>query len=566
MSLTSAMLTGYTGIQGNSVGVDVVGDNLANLNTTAFKGQRTLFETLLYRTISEGEGPSATSGGTLPRQTGTGMTVSAIQRNFRQGGFESTGFASDLAVEGDGYFILEESDGRQVFTRDGAFHLDASQTLVSNNGQAVQGFGVDEAGAIVPGTLQSLVIPLGTASLAIPTSQVIMDGRLDPATTIAAAGAVVASQPLITAQGGAPATEATALTDLVNTQGFPLFSTGDELAINGSKGGIAITESTFVVGTTGSTVGDLASHLEAVLGINTDPATGGAPGVTVSAGPNPPAGTLVVTSNAGEINAVQLDESSITNRTGLITAPFDFTATRAAVGGGVTTSFGVYDSLGNPIDVRLRAVLESKSPTGTTWRFFAESTGDSDLSPVLGTGTITFDPNGQFVGAAGTDLSIDRAGAGSASPLTFTMDLSGLNGLASAGGNSELIMASQDGAPAGILTNYSIDRDGIITGVYSNQQEEVFGQIALATFTNDEGLVAESENIFLPGVNSGDPAIVAPRTGTAGAVLAGALEQSNVEIAREFIGLITYSTGISAASRVVRTADDLLRELLLLAR
>ena len=90
--------------------------------------------------------------------------------------------------------------------------------------------------------------------------------------------------------------------------------------------------------------------------------------------------------------------------------------------------------------------------------------------------------------------------------------------------------------------------------------------MALATFINDEGLVAQNKNIFLPGPDSGDPVVGAPRTGTAGAVIAGALEQSNVEIAREFIGLITASTGISAASRVVRTADDLLQQLLLLAR
>jgi flagellar hook protein FlgE len=565
MALTDAMLTGFTGIKSNSVAVDVVGDNLANLNTTAFKGQRTLFETLLYRTVSEGTAPSATSGGTLPRQMGTGSTVAAIQRNFNQGGFDSTGFQGDLAVEGDGFFILDAGGGRQVYTRDGAFHLDATQTLVSNDGDAVQVFGVDPAGAIVPGTLTSLVIPLGTASQAIPTTQVVMDGRLDPSTNIASAGAVVTSQPLVTASG-APATAATALTDVVDADGVPLFAAGDELAINASKGGIATTESTFLVGTTGSTVGDLATHLQNVLGINTDPATGGAPGVTVAAGPNPPAGTLVVTSNSGEINAVTLDASSITNRTGILSAPFQFTTTTPAVGGGVTTSFSVYDSLGNPVDVRLRAVLESKSQAGTTWRFYAESTGDSDLSPMLGTGTITFDPNGQFVGATGTDLTIDRTDSGSTSPLAFTLDFSGLNGLASSDGSSELIMASQDGAPAGILTNYGIDRDGIVTGVYSNQQTQVLGQVALATFINDEGLVAQNKNIFLPGPDSGDPVVGAPRTGTAGAVIAGALEQSNVEIAREFIGLITASTGISAASRVVRTADDLLQQLLLLAR
>lgn len=565
MGLTGAMLTGFTGIKANSVGVDVVGDNLANLNTTAFKSQRTLFETLLYNTITSGEAPSATSGGTLPRQIGTGTGVSTIQRNFRQGGFEGTGYQGDLAVEGDGYFILDGGGGRQLFTRDGAFHLDANQTLVSNNGQAVQVFAADAAGTITPGALSSLVIPLGTANQAVATTDVIMDGRLDPSTSIASTGAVVASQPLVTA-GGAPATPTTQLSALVNSAGIPLFADGDELSINGSRGGVSTTPSTFIVGTDGDTLGDLTAHLQSVLGINTDPATGGTPGITVSSGPSPAAGSIVVNSNVGNVNAVSLDAASIVNRTGVVTSPFSFATVTPAVGEGVTTSFGVYDSLGNLVDVRLRAVLESKSDAGSVWRFFAESAGDSDLSPVLGTGTITFDANGQFVGATGTDLSIDRAGAGSTTPLAFTLDFSGLNGLATPDGASDLLMASQNGAPSGVLTNYEIDRDGIVTGLYSNQQEQVLGQVALATFINDEGLVGQNDNVFVPGPNSGTAEIVAPRTGTAGSIIAGALEQSNVEIAREFIGLITYSTGISASSRVVRTADQLLQELLLLAR
>src|SRR3990172_5606106 len=101
MTLSSAMFTGFTGINSNSVSVDTVGDNLANLNTPAFKSQRTLFETLLCRTVREGEGPSETGGGTLPFQIGTGSQVAAIQRDFRQGGLESTGFQSDLGVDGD---------------------------------------------------------------------------------------------------------------------------------------------------------------------------------------------------------------------------------------------------------------------------------------------------------------------------------------------------------------------------------------------------------------------------------------------------------------------------------
>lgn len=565
MALTSAIMVGFSGIRSNSVAVDTVGDNLANLNTTAFKGQRTLFETLLYQTISEGEAPSGESGGTLPRQIGVGSGIASIQRNFAQGGFDSTGMTSDLAVDGAGLFILEAGTGELVYTRDGSFRLDATQTLVSANGAPVQVFAADANGDINTGTLSNLIIPLGTASQAIPTTQVVMDGRLDSGSSIASSGAVQTSDPLLLSDG-APATAATALTSLVDANGLPLFAAGDTLTINGAKGGIAIEESTFVVGTTGATVGDLASHLEAVLGINTDGTMAGNPGVRVSDGSEFPAGSLVIRSNLGEINAVELTAGSITNTSGAVTSPFAFETVTQAAGDGVTTTYSVFDSLGNQVNVRLRAVMESRTDTGTTWRFYAESVDDTDVSPILGTGTITFDAMGQFVAATGTDLSIDRSGVGSTTPLSFTVDFSRLTGLSTGNGTSEMVMADQDGAPPGILTGYSIDRDGVVTGTYSNQKTQVFGQVALAMFPNVEGLVALSENTFTVGVNSGDVAILAPQTAGAGAVLSGALEQSNVEIAREFVNLITASTGISSASRVVRVADDLLQELLLLAR
>ncbi len=565
MSLTSAMLVGFSGIQSNGVTVDTVGDNIANINTTAFKSQRTLFETLLYETISEGQAPSDTSGGTLPEQIGRGSTVASIQRNFEQGGIENTGFPSDLAIDGDGFFVLQQADGDLVYTRDGSFRFDATGTLVSANGQPLQVFAVDEAGNIDQAALTDLVIPLGTASEAVPTTAVEMDGQLDGAASVASAGAVVASQPLLTSSGAA-ATASTALTDLVGAGGLPLFADGDELLVRASKGGVGMPESTFVVSTTGRTLGDLATYLETVLGINTDPTTGGSPGVTIADGTSAPAGALVVTSNLGEFNAIGLDAASITNTTGLITSPFSFATTAEAAGGGETTSFHVFDSLGNPVEVRLRVALESKSDTGTVWRFYAESTGDTDLSPILGTGTISFDVSGQFVAATGTALTIDRDGIGAQTPLAIALDFSRMTGLASPDGTSVLQMASQDGAPMGVLIGYSIAPDGLVTGTFSNQKEQVYGQIALATFTNNEGLIALSENNFAVGVNSGDPTVVLPQTLKAGSIWSGALEQSNVEIAREFVNLITASMGISSASRVVRVADDLLQELLLLAR
>lgn len=566
MSLTAAMITGFTGIQSNSAGVDTVGNNLANLNTTAFKSERTTFETLLYRTITEGEAPSSLGGGTLPRQIGTGSTVAAIQRNFVQGGMDVTSFQNDLFINGDGFFVLQNVNGQQFFTRDGAFHIDAAQRLVSSNGQAVQIFSADANGIINTGSLTDLVIPLGSSAQAVSTTQVNMAGQLDPNTNIAGAGSILSSQPLIIASGTA-ATAATALTDLVDSNGIPLFSDGDELMISGSRGGISISESMYTVGSTGATLGDLTTYMEQTLGINTDPALGTTAGILISDGTDgTPAGRMVIASNDGQINAIQLDSASIINTTGAITAPFTFTLDAAASGQGVTTSFGVFDSLGNLVEVRIRMTLESKSETGVVWRFYAESVSDSDLSPVLGTGTITFDPNGQYVTANGTNITIDRAGTGSATPINFSLDFSELTGLTSQNGTSKLVLASQNGAPTGLMQGYRIEENGTVVGLFTNQQEQVLGQIALATFVNNEGLVAQSENNFLVGPDAGGPTITTPLTGRAGFVISGALELSNVEIAREFINLITYSTGVSSASRVVRAADDLLQELLLLAR
>lgn len=565
MSLTNAMMTGFTGVKSNSVAVDTVGDNLANINTTAFKGQRTLFETLMYRNISEGSGPTATSGGSLPRQVGTGSTVASVQRNFRQGGLESTGFQSDLAIEGDGFFVIERPNGDTAYTRDGAFRLDADQTLVNANESAVQVFAANEDGTINTGSLIDLTIPLGTASQAIATTRVEMDGRLDAGANLAGEGATAVSSPLVT-DGGTAASASTSLASLVDAQGLPLFSDGDVLRLNATKGGLAVSSSTFTVGANGSTVGDLTRHMQDWLGIDTSGTTDPAPGVSISDGTDHPAGSIVVHSNPGEANAIELTASSIANTSGVVASPVSFATEVPATGRGVTTSFSVYDSLGNPLEVRLRTALESKSDTGTTWRFYAESVGDSDATPLLGSGTVSFDANGQFVSSTGTDITVDRAGQGSTTPLALTLDMSQLTGLASLDGTSELIMASQDGAPAGILTGYTIDSDGMVTGTYSNQRTQVLGQIALATFTNNEGLLAISENTFVPGPNSGSPDVIAPQTGTAGSIISGALEGGNVELAREFVNLITASTGISAAGRVVRSADDLLQQLLQLVR
>ena len=142
MALTSTLFTGLSGLNVNQTRLSVVGNNIANVNTVAFKSSRALFKPQFYVTDSGGSPGSDDFGGTNPSQRGLGAVVASIEKNFTPGAIEPTGRATDLAIDGDGFFIIQGADD-QMYTRDGSFSLNASNQLVTANGEFVQGFGVD---------------------------------------------------------------------------------------------------------------------------------------------------------------------------------------------------------------------------------------------------------------------------------------------------------------------------------------------------------------------------------------------------------------------------------------
>jgi flagellar hook protein FlgE len=142
----------------------------------------------------------------------------------------------------------------------------------------------------------------------------------------------------------------------------------------------------------------------------------------------------------------------------------------------------------------------------------------------------------------------------------MTLKLDSITSLTSQ--NSEMVMTSQDGSAIGQLNDFSIGANGIITGSFSNGLTRNLGQVAVATFKNPAGLVDNGGNMYASGANSGEAIITAPMQLGSGAIRAGSLEQSNVDLSTEFINLIVASTGFSASSRVITTSDQLLTELL----
>lgn len=560
MGLTTAMYTGMTGLNVNQTRIETIGHNIANVNTTAFKGSRTMFQTQLARTLTMGTRPSATSGGTNPTQIGLGAAVGSTQRTTGQGSVETTGLPADLALEGAGYFIVRAPNGRPYYTRDGAFGLNAENQLTTSGGLRVQGYGVDGNFTLIPGTLTDLTIPLGQNIIARATERVALDGALSAGETVATAGNLTVSQALVDG-GGNQAAATTALTDVraLDRPAVPLFVNGTRITVNGAaKGERELSPRTFTVGTDGTTLGDFAAWLQDTLGIQTGPDLAGEPGVIVQNG------TLLIRSNTGQPNAIQISGNDITSDNGVVPLPFSFIETAAAQGTGVFTAFTVYDSLGAPVTVNATFTLEQAAGTGPVWRYYLENAAPGSARRALGNGTVAFNTNGQFVSATGNQFALDRTGTGAASPLNFTLDLERLTGLATQ--SSNVVLGEQDGYPPGVLAAYSIARDGMITGTFSNGLTRTLGQVALAVFRNDQGLVAEAENLFSVGPNSGPAQVTTAGVLGAGSIRAGALELSNVDLTREFIGLITSSTAFQAASRVISTSSEMLDQLMLALR
>jgi len=320
--------------------------------------------------------------------------------------------------------------------------------------------------------------------------------------------------------------------------------------------------------TADSTLGDFCTFLNDALAINADPAIGGTPGVRIG-DTAPDEGKIIIEGNPGEENAISIELSDIVSTNADFTSPFAFDEAQAANGESVYTTFIAYDSLGSPVRVNLTATLESKSNAGNTWRFYADSPDNASGSAVLGTtGTLTFDNHGVLSSITGDTLQVSRDQTGAVTPLQVKMDFSGVTGLAApyTAQPSTLVMSTQDGYAAGTLSNFAVGPDGIVVGTFTNGLTRNLGQITLATFTNPEGLVADVNNLYKIGPNSGQPMVTTPQTMGAGSVLSGALELSNVDLTREFIGLITATTGFSASGRVITTSNDLLNELLTIAR
>jgi flagellar hook protein FlgE len=585
MGLTSALFAGLSGMKANEFTMDVIGNNIANVNTNGFKSSRTSFQSQFSNTFSFGSAPSGTIGGTNPLQVGTGTMIGNVSKDFTGGAPEVTGIKTNLAIQGQGMFIVNKPGGSQAFSRDGNFQFNSENYLITADGFFLQGYGVDNSFTILEGTLTNLRVPVGEITTASITSEAAFSGNLnadgnDATAQAAAIGnvrTVLNSQTLTDTGAGGPLLAAgTLLVDLDNGSG-PVVIDGNMITLEEAvKGGQTLPSETFNVTAT-STLGDLITWLEDVLGINASVPP--LPDFTLDGVPNPGVNIgatndfIEVVGNMGNHNVLDLGNKALKVTKGTAAGipgdslPFIFslpTGFSQADVESVRTSFRAYDSLGIPMDIDVTMVMESKTASGgITWRWFAECSDDSDADRVIGTGTINFDANGNYLEATNLDITIDRDGTGAATPQSVSLDFTNMDGFAM---TNAISLLSQDGFQAGTLQDYSIGPDGVLIGSFDNGLTRQLGQVVLATFRNYAGLVSQSDNLWNSGPNSGQPIIKKPMELGAGTISPASLELSNVDLSREFINLIISSTGFSASSRVIQTSDQLLNELMVMIR
>ena len=555
--MSYALSSGVTGLQAHQKMLDVAGNNLANVNTTAFKASQVTFSEVLGETLRQASQPTSQIGGTNPQQIGGGVGVAGISVNTTQGNIVNTGNALDLAIDGAGYFVVDNGE-QMLYTRSGSFGVDEAGYLVDPaTGVRVQRLGLtgESDGFQIPGD-SAIRVPYDVSLPANPTSQVVLSGNLSSDASGTPAAQVLTASSKFT-YGGGDATASTLLGELdqfsgsANPIGTISFEWYDREGISGAAPDFQVDADT--------TLGDLINHLD-------NNVLSGATASLVS-------GQIRITDHETGYSRSYLTMSyEDTGGAGDLDLPGYFEV--ATVGGDEVkgVNIAVFDSQGGK---HVMSAAFVRTDAVNTWDLVLTSVTGNVASVDLESRRIegiAFDPQtGAFNGLPdGTTAEFS---------LTFAHDVAhaqtiGVNlgtigsfdGLTQFAGNSTAVAREQDGYEAGNLSAVSINNDGGLVGSFSNGIKKDLAVLAVALFNNPAGLASAGNGYYVSSANSGSAVVTQGTTGGAGAVRGMALEKSNADVATEFVTLIQAQNGFQANARTISVANEILRELTNLIR
>jgi len=478
-----------------------------------------------------------------------------------QGNIINTGNPLDLAMEGEGYFVL--SDGsKSVYTRAGALAVDANSNLVDPaTGYLVQRIGsVGESDGFQTAGDGNIIVPYDVAMAASATSEVVLAGNLSSDDTFDTTQTQKLSSDIaMTTGSGTAATSATLVSALDQFSGsFGATDTDGKLYVTGYQpDGTAVADSTGLDISATTTLADVLSYVDTKLG---------ASNVTASIS----SGKLVVTDDTSGYSRsdISLSYTGSTGGTDSLTLPSYFEL--ATVGGEEVKNINitVYDNLGGTHTLSGAFV---RTDTTNTWDMVLTSiTGDvSAITPDnRRIQDIEFGTDGSYSGLNATtgDSSefVVTFAHDTSSPQTISMSMGTagqLNGLTQFAADSTAVAREQDGYESGRLSTVSVDNGGTLIGAFSNGIKKDIAMIQVALFQNTSGLESIGSGYFTPSANSGEAVATQAMSGGAGSVHGGSLEKSNADVASEFVNMIQAQNGFQANARTIRVANDILNEL-----
>ncbi len=559
-----------SGLDATSADLSTAANNLANLNTIGYKGQQIQFADLFYQNLG-------TDGAGDPIQQGAGVRIDSQTSDFTQGNVTSTGIDTNVAINGNGFFVVQQ-DGVNSYTRAGNFQIGTNNLLETADGQQVLGYQAVNGVVNTSGGLGTLALGAGISSPAVVTANVSLTSNLDASD---APGTQYSTQATIYDSLGAahqvtftytnedspyvPAVPAQAATGVLTMAALPVdtqtVTIGSQTYTFTTSAPAAGSNDVFI----GATVAETTANLvNAINGNYADGAGTASPGGYGSGTVANPAATAVDMGN-GVIDFT----ATATGTAG------DFAATSAGTGSANLT----WNTGAGANGVNAAAAVPAVTNTWT----YAVTIPAADISgataPVaLATGTLVFNGDGTLQSLAPTSGSASTtnptlsvpptAGSGGtqqvfadgANQLTFTwhvFDPAGNSLLTQTAAPSSTTSIQQDGTSSGTLQNFNIGSDGTITGSFSNGTTATLGQIALASFADEQGLSRNGDNTYSPTLASGQPTVGTPTSGGLGSISGDALEQSNVDIATEFANLIVAQRSYEANARVITTFDQI---------
>jgi flagellar hook protein FlgE len=592
-----------TGLKTSSEALNTIANNISNMNTTAFKSQSVMFSDLFYQQIG------ATGSGN-PLQVGAGTQVAATNTNFSQGGVNSTGNASDLYINGSGFFVLQGSDGGTELTRDGNFTTSGGY-LETQDGQSVMGYPATNGVVNTSAQLAPIHLPVGQVEIAKATTTMSMTANLNAADTV---GTTVQGQVPIYDSLGTGHEATVYFTKTANNTWSYNFSLDPKTLSDTSSAttrtlapaaGAGTTSFAFDAGgtvdpSTSFTINDGSTTVTAPTAISgeslstyltslqqtlsnqgstaTASVTGGTT-LTIAGGAvtgkvveggittyayNLDAGDTIDPSSNLTITGANSSGNSVTTQVPPLTPGENLNSYASAL----TAMLGT---------VGIQGVQISANGTGLSISGPGISLGGNLIESAVGTatgnaaGTLTFDASGNLISPSSNVAGIQLGGlSDGAANLGLTWNLYGSGGIGeitqsttdTAASGNPVTGTTQDGYASGTYQGFAVDASGVVSANFSNGKTQAVGQVVLANVANTQGLTILAGNNYATTTASGNATTGLAGTGGLGTLEEDTLEGSNVDISTQFSNLIVEQQAFDASSKAITTFDTISQDTL----